>query len=212
LASYTLNRVVLEAAARAYWLTEDGLGTGTRVSRALLDRMDSVWSHSQLYPPSDLRYREAQAHLKERTARVLTQAKQAHLKIHLYGDKSDRRGQPQQLGKEVRPGGTKAVDVLLERVYGKKHPWFYSHLSGFAHASIYTMLQGTEVVEDHGGGFKTLEAHIDMVQLSTTTVACAHCHCSVLRLLCEVAGYPDSPESPLETVRHQQPQRGVNTA
>jgi len=198
LASYTLNRSVLEAAARAYWLSEAGLGTGTRIARALLDRMDSVWSHSLLHPPGDHDHDEMQSHVKAQTETILRQAKEAHLKVHLYG-KGDRQGQPQQMAREVRPGPAKAADSLLEWVYDKNQRWFYSHLSGFAHSSIYAMTQGTEVMEDQGGGFKTLHAHVNMVQLSTTTIACAHCHSRVLHLLGEVAGYRDSPESPLET-------------
>jgi hypothetical protein len=202
LASFTLNRAVLEAAARAYWLAQDELGTGTRISRALLDRMDSVRSQSELFPPGNPKHREAQIRLTEQTDKILSEARQAHLKIHTYGGSSDHRGQPCQLGKEVRPGPTKAVDELLVWVYGTKEPWFYRHLSAFSHSTIYAIRQGAEVVVDQGDGFKMLEAKIDMVQLSTTCVACAHCHHMVLRLLGDVAGYPDSQESPLETVRH----------
>ncbi len=55
------------------------------------------------------------------------------------------------MARECRPGATKAVDALLEWVYGKNQGWFYSHLSGFVHSSTYAMIQGTEVVEDLGG-------------------------------------------------------------
>lgn len=165
--------------------------------------MDSVWSHSLLYPPGDPHHDEMQAHVKARTGVILRQAREAHLKVSPYGG-GGRQGQPQQMAKERRPGTTKAVEILLKWVYGTDQSWFYSHLSGFVHSSIYAMIQGTEVVEDLGG-FKTLRANVNMVQLSTTTIACAHCHASALHLLSDVAGYPESPESPLETVSSMVP-------
>lgn len=202
LAPYTLSRGVLEAAARAYWLIELGLGSGTRIARALLDRMDSVWSHSCLHPPGDPYHDEMQAHVKARTAMIPKEARAAHLKVSLHGA-GDRQGQPQRMARETRPRETAAVDALLKWVYGVDHRWFYSYLSGFAHSSIYSLMQGTEVMEDQGSGFKILRARVNMMQLGTTTIACAHCHATVLHLLSEAAGYPDSPESPLETVKSQ---------
>lgn len=193
-AGYTLNRGLLESAARAYWLLEEDLGTGARVARALLSRVDSLWNQSRLIPKDDPAAAKMARHLQIQMTKIRAAAATHHLAVTDFPDNDPRKGQPKRIGRTTYPGPTDAVDRLLKWVFGGtgSHRWLYAYLSGFAHSTFYSFMLSHRVVTEYEDGFKQAEPLVDVTSLSATSIACAHVHSRVLRLLGKAAGKLDA--------------------